>query len=89
MFTVIIYLVRLPLKVALRNLYQEDMAKALELIARRSGLQTSYENVSSDGRAKRIEKQNLARKKRLYQQTDDADGPPDTKRKFQPGIYLY
>ena len=47
------------------NTYREDMAKALEVLARRQGLFTSYEDISESGREKRSNKQNLARKKEL------------------------
>ena len=46
------------------NTYREDMAKALEVLARRQGLFTSYEDISESGREKRSNKQNLARKKK-------------------------
>ena len=70
------------------TLYREDMAKALEVLARRQGLSTSYDDVSESGRTKRTKQQNLAKKKRLFSQGDDAEGPPDTKKKFQPGMSL-
>ena len=62
------------------------MAKVLELMARRKGLTTSYDNMSESGRAKRSVQQNLARKKRILSETDDADGPPDTRKKFLPSM---
>ena len=70
------------------TLYKEDMAKALEVMARRQGLSTSYDDISESGRAKHSKQQNLSRKKRLCNETDDAGGPPDTKTKFQSGIEL-
>ena len=78
----------MPLKVAMMTTYREDMAKALEIMARRNGLPTSYADISEQGRLKRSEQQNLSRKKRLSSQCDDADGPPDTKKKFQSGIIV-
>ena len=65
------------------NTYREDMAKALEVLARRQGIFTSYEDISEGGREKRSNKQNLARNKRVA--TDDPEGPPDTKKKFLSG----
>jgi hypothetical protein len=62
--------------------YREDMAKVLEVMARRKGLPTSY---AESGRAKCSEQHNSSRKKRMTCETDDPDGPPDTKRKFQSG----
>ena len=64
--------------------YREDMAKALEVMARRQGLSTSYDDISESGRAKRSDHQNISRKKRVA--SDDPEGPPDTKMKFQSGI---
>jgi hypothetical protein len=36
------------------TLYKEDMAKALEVMARRQGLSTSYDDISESGRAKTL-----------------------------------
>ena len=47
------------------NMYREDMAEALEVLARRQGLLTSYEDISESEGKKRSKKQNLARKKEL------------------------
>ena len=56
---------RQPLKVAMMATYKEDMAKTLEIMARRQGLTTSYDNQSTSARAKRSSQQNRARQKRL------------------------
>lgn len=69
--------------------YKEDMAKALEVIANYRGISTTYEKLTESERAKRSKQQNLARAKRFSsQKEDDADGPPDTKRKHISGTYL-
>ena len=64
--------------------YREDMAKGLEVMARRQGLSTSYADIFESGRAKRSDQQSISRKKRVA--SDDPEGPPDTKMKFQSGI---
>lgn len=76
----------LPLKAAMMSTYKEDMAKALEVIAREKGLSTTYEDQSIEARAHRSEQQNNARKKRLIQCSDDSEEPPDTKKKFVEGM---
>lgn len=65
---------RLPLKVAMMATYREDMAKALEVMARRCGLPTTYDDISESGRLKRSHQQSLSRKKRVAR--DDPEGPP-------------
>lgn len=75
----------LPLRAAMLATYKEDMVKAFEVIARKKGMSTSYENQSIDARAHRSEKQNKARNKRSLETCDDPEGPPDTKRKFNEG----
>ena len=72
------------LKQAMMITYKEDMAKSLEIMAVRKGLSVTYDNLSNDGRMKRSSQQNLARQKRYHKENDDPDGPPDTKRKFNP-----
>ena len=72
------------LKVAMMMTYKEDMSKSLQVMARRRGLPTTYDDLSQSARAQRSAKQNEARRKR-YRQEDDADGPPDTKKKFNAG----
>lgn len=65
------------------------MVKALEVIARRQGLTTTYEDLSEKARLKRSDQQNSARKKHYFEKDeDDQDGPPDTKRKFQAGALI-
>lgn len=54
---------RLPLRFAMMNTYREDMATALEVLARRHGLFTSYEDVFASGPAKLSSQKNLARQK--------------------------
>ena len=75
---------RQPLKQAMMIIYKEDMANSLEIMAVRKGLSVTYDNLSNDGRMKRSSQQNLARQKRYHKENDDPDGPPDTKRKFNP-----
>ena len=65
--------------------YKEDMAKSLEIMARRQGLTMSYNDQSASSRSKRSAQQNHARQKRLRSENDDPEGPPDTKSKFNPG----
>ena len=79
---------RQPLKVAMMATYKEDMAETLEIMARRQGLTTSYDNQSTSACAKHSSQQNRARQKRLRSENDDPEGPPDTKRKFFPGNYF-
>lgn len=76
----------LPLKAAMMATYKEDMVKAFEVIARKKGLAVSYEDPSIATRAYRSAKQNKARNKRSIDMCDDPEGPPDTKRTFNPGM---
>ena len=62
------------------NMYKEDMAKALEVLARRQGLFTSYEDISESEWKKRSKKTEFSKEKGVA--TDDPEGPPDTKKKF-------
>lgn len=73
------------LKLAMFATYKVDMAKTLEVMAKCQGLTTTYENQLPGGSEKRSRQQSEARKKRRRDgdKGDDADGPPDTKRKFQ------
>lgn len=80
---------RQPLKQAMMATYKEDMAKTLEIIAIRKGLSVTYENLSDSARIKRSNQQNLARQKRYNKENDDPDGPPDTKKKFNSGMYIH
>uniref|UniRef100_A0A1X7V421 Uncharacterized protein n=1 Tax=Amphimedon queenslandica TaxID=400682 RepID=A0A1X7V421_AMPQE len=57
-----------------RHLHREDMARALEVLAKRQGF-TSYKDISASGRAKRSSQQNLAIQKMVG--TDDPEWPPD------------
>ena len=75
-----------PLKLAMQMTYKEDMAKTMEVMARRQGLSTTYDDTSASATGKRSQKQSTARRKRRRHDEndgDDTDGPPDTKRKFQ------
>lgn len=65
--------------------YKEDMSKTLAIMAIRKGLSVTYENQSDDARIKRSNQQNLARQKRYNKENHDPNGPPDTKKKFNPG----
>ena len=66
--------------------YKEDMAKTLEVIANYHGISTTYEKLTENERTKRSKQQSLARTKRFSsEKCDDADGPPDTKRKHISG----
>lgn len=76
---------RQPLKAAMMATYREDMAKSLEIMARRKGLSTAYDSPLQSDRIKRSAQQSLARRKRYRQENDDPEGPPDTKRTFNPG----
>ena len=77
---------RQPLKSAMMATYKEDMAKCLEIMARRRGLATNYDDLSLSARSKRSAQQSHARQKRFRNsENDDPEGPPDTKRSFNPG----
>ena len=76
---------RQPLKTAMMITYKEDMAKTLEIMARRKGFSTTYDDQSESTRNKRSSQQSLARRKSYRTETDDPEGPPGTKRKFNPG----
>lgn len=73
---------RQPLKLAMMTTYKEDMAKTLEIMARRKSLSTNYDSPSLANRSKRSAQQCKARRKRLRTTEDDAKGPPDTKKSF-------
>ena len=75
---------RQTLKQAMMTTYKEDMAKTLEIMAVRKGLSVTYDNLTNDGCMKQSSQQNLARQKRYHKENDDLDGPPDTKKKFNP-----
>ena len=75
-----------PLKIAMMATYKEDMVQCLEIMARRQGLSIDYTNFSEDARKKRSHQQNLARRKRFCREIDDPEGPPDSKRSFNPGL---
>ncbi len=70
------------LKVAMLTTYREDMAKTLQVMARQKGLPTTYEKQSLSARVQRSGKQSAARRKR-FRHDDDAEGPPDTRKKFK------
>ena len=75
-----------PLKIAMMAAYREDMAKAMEIMAKLKGLSTNYDNQSESARSKRSGRQRQARRKRLCTENDDPEGPPDTKSTFNPGM---
>lgn len=80
---------RQPLKSAMMATYREDMSRCLEMMARRNGLPTSYDNLSLSARSERSAQQSSARRKRLRNSdNDDAEGPPDTKRTFNSGMCI-
>ena len=56
---------RQPLKAATMATYKEDMAKSLEIMVRRQGLTTNYNDQSTSLRSKCLAQQNRARRKRL------------------------
>lgn len=80
---------RQSLKLAMMATYREDMSRCLEMMARRRGLSTNYDNLSLSACSKRSAQQNCARRKRLWNnENDDPDGPADTKRTFNPGVCI-
>lgn len=76
---------RQPLKIAMMATYREDMAKSLQIMACRKGLTADYSSPAESARLKRSAQQNQARRKRFRTENDDPEGPPDTKKKFNPG----
>ena len=72
------------LKVALMATYKIDMAAALEHLAKRKGITTSYEDLSLASRAARTMVANKARSRKRAA-SDDAEGPPDKHRDFTKG----
>ena len=72
------------LKVALMATYKIDMAAALEHLAKRKGITTSYEDLSPASRAARTMVANKARNRKRVA-SDDAEGPPDKHRDFTKG----
>lgn len=73
---------REPLKM---TTYKEDMAKTIQIMARRKGLSTTYDDQSESAQSKCSSQQSLARRKRYQTENDDPEKPPDTKKKFNPG----
>ena len=73
------------LKMAMMTTYKEDMAKTIQIMARRKGLSTTYDDHSESAQIKRSAQQSLARRKRYRTENDDPEGPPDTKKKFNQG----
>ena len=71
------------LKVALMTTYKVDMACALEHIAARNMIPTSYEFLTPEVKAARAKRSNRARAKRLRDISNyDDEGPPDKRSNF-------
>ena len=65
------------LRVAMLTTYKVDMAMALEHMARRDGMTTSYDDTSEEAKLRNATK----RAKRKIEEGDD--GPPDKNKDFQ------
>ena len=65
--------------------YKLDMAAALEHLAKRRGITTSYDNLSPASRAARTKVANKARSRKRAA-SDDAEGPPDKHQDFKKGF---
>ena len=71
------------LKVALMSVYKTDMASALEHIAAAKNIPTSYERLTPTVRAQRAVVAHRARAKRMRDDDDNGDGPPDKRSDFR------
>ena len=67
--------------------YKIDMAAALDHLAKRQGITTSYEDLFPASRATRTLVANKARS-RKQAASDDAEGPPDKHQDFVKGSFL-
>ena len=77
------------LKVALMTVYKVDMASALEHIAAKKQIPTSYERLTPDVRAARSKTAKRANAKRMREKADDDDdGPPDKRSNFSKYCFV-
>lgn len=75
------------LKVALMSTYKVDMVAALEHLAASQGIQTAYEDLNLEARAKRSEAANKRwERKRARNFLEEDDGPADKKKHLLKGI---
>ena len=65
--------------------YKIDMAAALEHLAKRRGITTSYEDLSPASRATHTKLANQARSRKRAA-SDDPEGPPDKHQDFIKGV---
>lgn len=75
------------LKVALMATYKIDMAAALEHLAKRRGITTSYEDLSPASRATCMMVANKARSRKRIA-SDDAEGSPDKHQDSTKGFLV-
>ena len=73
------------LRVAMLTTYKVDMAMALEYMAGKEGLSTSYDGRSDEARLKKNKAVQKSRLKRKLQDDNEVEGPPDKHKDFQIG----